>query len=193
MQKMITIPNWKAHMVNYKYIEIILKTNKFIVCLFLLLNSTQIFSKTNIINNICPKNKEVYFSCLTKERKFINICKNNDQGIQYLFGKPKKIELIHPLQANSANSDFSYANYFRPDVDYIELRFERNSAMYILHDYQSDESNDKRKSIGITVTNSLGKEVEFKCSKIFTNRLNQLKKIVPCDSESALGSKNCKQ
>jgi hypothetical protein len=178
-------------MVNYKCIEKIKIIKKSIIYL-LLLSSTQIYSKTDNIKNICPENNEVYFSCLTKKQRFINVCKSNNQGIQYFFGKPKKIEFIYPLQNTPANSDFFYAHYFRANVDYIELRFRNNNTMYILHDYQSYELNDERKSAGITTTSNLGKKTEFKCSKVFSNKLNLLEKIVPCDSESALGSRNCK-
>lgn len=137
--------------------------------------------------SLCAKDETTYFSCPTGNGRSINLCGKPAQTLQYRFGKPGRVELAFPAQAEHGFDAFRYAHYMRSQVDRFELRFDNAGTEYVLFDYM--ESG--RRDAGVGVTQG-GKEISVSCRRPVRSRLGELEGKLKCDAESALTGGACR-
>jgi hypothetical protein len=140
--------------------------------------------------SLCQAPEVTHFTCQTSAKKTISLCSAGDKSLQYRFGKPQAVELQFPKEISEGAQKFKYAHYFRPQTDYWELRFTNNDVSYTLFERWADG----KKSAGVEVklaTDKDGTEKQITCVGRFVSKLEVLKTIVPCDTDSALNLGGC--
>ncbi|MFD1261426.1 hypothetical protein [Entomomonas asaccharolytica] len=149
-----------------------------------------IISNAYATDSICDTDEDVLFSCTMQNGKQLSICgvkKENQLLINYKYGKPKKIELIFPQNAQDNNDLFKYNHYFRYQTDYFRIVFVNNGYEYeIYRNYDGENSNEV--TAGVNVSNLLSaKTYNNQCKTLQTDRINQLSDLLDCDNDNALG------
>jgi hypothetical protein len=132
---------------------------------------------------LCDQPQENYFSCRTRDDKLIELC--GGKTVEYRFGKPAKIELVYPKSPDDA--PLRFAHYSRPVTDRIEISFSTGGVHYSVFDY----SEGRKHTAGVRATKAGGKEVTIACKGPIVSRLGALRKVLPCDTDSALNLGGC--
>jgi len=133
-------------------------------------------------SSLCEQPEESYFSCCARNGKLIELC--GGKTVEYRFGKPGKIELLYPKAPGDAPMRF--AHYARPLTDRVEISFSTGGADYRVFDY----SEGKKHTAGVRSTVG-NKEVTIACKGPIVSRLAALRKVLPCDTDSALNLGSC--
>lgn len=134
--------------------------------------------------------EQVIFSCKVKRgAKMVSVCASkllSDKAgyVQYRFGVPGKVELEFPADRKGSQKLFSYAHYFRFQVDRSQLSFENGGYAYAIYDDYEGDSGPPTTSVGLTVTAPGGKEQNLPCAAPVTNHLGKLESVVACDGET---------
>jgi hypothetical protein len=139
--------------------------------------------------SLCTKSEHVAFSCELKNKKSVSLCVERESKlVRYRFGKKAKTEL-EIVDLPSEKSHFSYAHYFRAQVDRTTIRFVNADTTYVLFSFFDGEEKPKTQE-GIEVIQGESRRTLSCASKRkmdFT-----LIEHVPCDSQNELGQ-SCDQ
>lgn len=136
----------------------------------------------------CSTPEITFFNCKTSSDRFISVCGNSLNGLQYRFGKPGMIELAFPQNFAGGAASFLYAHYSRSQVERTELSFISHGFSYSVFDYIEGKSRRG----GVRTISPSGKEYQLRCSSPFDSKLEHLKGVVPCDTDNALNSDSCR-
>ena len=144
---------------------------------------------------LCAAGETVFLACQVAGKdgagntaRWINLCGNPPQSLQYRFGRAGKIELQYPPDAAHGVQKFWFAHYMRLQTDRVEIRFRQRGTEYILFDYL-EEGNQRQ--TGVRITTPGGSEHELSCADHVTTRLRDLKPVLRCDADSALNLGGC--
>ncbi|WP_199030240.1 hypothetical protein [Ralstonia sp. ASV6] len=166
------------------------KTNIFLAIITIIAIST---TSAHASNSLCKDEDEVYFSCSTKSKKLISLCKSTSQPdsteiISYKFGTKRRVELEFSTTQEQLKDRFSRNHYFRYLTEYLRVNFTNNNYQYSLFkDY--DQSIDKAPRFGVIVSNLSDPSVEHEisCASVTVDKLQEFAKPLPCNPDSALG------
>lgn len=136
---------------------------------------------------LCAKDEVTYFSCPSSNGRSINLCGKPAPTLQYRFGRPGRVELAYPAQAQDSVNAFWYAHYARAQTDRIEIRFDNAGVEYVLFDY----TEDGRRQAGVRVTRE-SKETNLTCRGPIRSRLVELQDKLKCDADNALAAGTCR-
>ena len=136
---------------------------------------------------LCSNSESTFFSCQTKNQKWISLCGKLPENLQYRFGISKLVDFKHPENAATGIGDFTFAHFWRFQTDRLEIGFSNNGADYALFDY----TEEGKRRAGVRITNGDGKEREIVCTGPITSRLGDLEKVLKCDPDNALNGGNC--
>lgn len=135
------------------------------------------------------------FQCEVKGGKNIALCGNYNKtelvGVQYVFGRSSKKELIFP--GGGANlGGFKSNHYFRYQVDYKAVKFSVGSYSYELYsNYNGEDKESQGKTAGINVAKQgSAKSTEIQCTQVYVDDLKNVVGKLKCDDEDALGCSN---
>lgn len=159
---------------------------RFIALLFLPLAGQGCADGTSALG-LCAKGETVYFACPINSKKQISLCGSLPQNLQYRFGKPERVELRFPQNAQEGPQALRLAHYSRYQTDRVEVSFQNGGVDYALFDYLEDA----QRRAGVRVTTPDGKERELLCNGSITGRLGALKPSLACDSDNALNGGVC--
>lgn len=134
---------------------------------------------------LCNAGEKIYFNCHTHSHKTISLCGALPASLQYRFGKPEKIELSYPANAQEGKMRFLFSHYSRAQTDYTTITFKNADADYTLAEYLTDDAPKGKAQLEVTVA---GKETDIICTGQYVSKLGDLKPFLPCDPDSALGS-----
>ena len=157
--------------------------NRFYLLFFLCASSAS--TESTASNGLCSKTETPFFVCQTSNGRLISLCEVQPNFVQYRYGTNKRIELNYPK--SKKEGDLLYAQYSRYQSDKYEVSFDKNGVTYSVFDY----TEGKNKISGVRVTLEDGTEREIICKKVIASRMNELKKILPCDSDNALNGGIC--
>jgi hypothetical protein len=142
---------------------------------------------TGAARGLCAEKDTVYFSCKTGKQRWIALCGNVPETLQYRFGREGNVEFKFPQDASEGRKSFLFADYARYQTNRTEVRFSNGGIDYVIFSYMEDGDSQA----GVRVTTLDGKEHEFDCAGRVVDRLDELKAVLPCDSDSALTGGNC--
>ena len=136
---------------------------------------------------LCDPTETRYFNCLSSHGRWISLCGNVPDTLQYRFGRSDKVELRYPENPAEGKGRFLFAHYFRFQTDRVEVGFRNQGVDYAIFDYHEEGHH----YTGVHVTTADGKESAIACAKQITSRLLELKPILPCDEDNALNVGQC--
>lgn len=136
---------------------------------------------------LCAEKETVYFSCKTKKQRWIALCGAVPETLQYRFGREGNVEFKFPQNISEGANSFLFADYMRYQTNRTEVRFRNGDIDYVIFSYMEDGGHQA----GVRVTTLDGKEHELDCAGKVAERLNELKAVLSCDSDSALTGGNC--
>jgi hypothetical protein len=138
-------------------------------------------------DGLCQDNEQALFSCTLSQGKYMSLCLNQQNGIQYRFGRKDLLELVYPDTASADNRAFSHGLYNRYRTTYIRVNFINKDYRYtVYYDYRGDEGKDSEEQIdaGVLIHHSqTGIELDRQCKTIETNRLAQIADYTPCSKD----------
>jgi hypothetical protein len=138
-------------------------------------------------HGLCVVPETNYFSCQTKNNRWVGLCGALPGKLQYRFGTQGRMELRFPANAADGVNTLRYAHYLRFQTDRIEVTFRNQGISYAVFDY----TEDRVRRAGVRVTTVDGKEHEIICTSGMVSRLAELEKVLQCDTENALNGGNC--
>ena len=147
--------------------------------------------------SLCSATEQVVFACRVKpSNKLVSLCARDLGGkaasLQYRFGRPGQLELVHPKPAAGSLAQFRYSHYGRYRVDRTEVRFENQGVGYAVYfNYEGDEGNDRYLG-GVTVTRTVNgndTEVDLPCTGTVRSNLPALQAHLAC-APNAVGGCN---
>ncbi len=136
---------------------------------------------------LCDAADQAYFACKTASGRLINLCGQYPQRLQYLYGRPGRLELAYPEAAAGGPEKLSYAHYVRPDTDYTEIGFARGEIAYAVFDYREGSG----RTAGVAVTLADGSERRFECATPIESQLQIWSGVLRCDPDNALTGGQC--
>ena len=136
-------------------------------------------------SGLCDARQLVYFSCATSSHKSINVCHEPRQAVEYRFGRGSKVELRYPR--DSSSPPLRFAQYSRFQTAQTEVTFSTGGASYAVF----DRTENGRRSAGVEVTLASGKALTIACKAAIKSRLDELKSVLPCDTDNALNLDAC--
>nr|WP_298117318.1 hypothetical protein [uncultured Pseudomonas sp.] len=87
---------------------------------------------------LCTSNEDIYFSCPFKNGKIISVCASGNTSpntgyVQYRYGKPDKLELIHPKKKIPPENIIYYVDATEGSAIRDILKFKIGEFTYIIH------------------------------------------------------------
>lgn len=137
--------------------------------------------------SLCGAAQTTYFSCQTARQRTISLCGALPSALQYRYGRPGKIELVHPRDMAHGARQFAFAHYSRYQTDRVEISFRHGDADYTLFDY----AENGRRSAGVQVATAAGKTAEIRCAGRIHGTLATMAGSLRCDADSALNGGQC--
>lgn len=126
-----------------------------------------VVAQANSPSSLCQANERVLFTCPIG-KKLLSVCASSDLDdtkgmMQYRFGLPDKLELVHPEVAAHPKRHFKFQRtYSRVESAEIqELEFQRGAVTYAVF----TESIKGKEAAGINVT-AAGKTTTLKCKAL---------------------------
>jgi hypothetical protein len=138
-------------------------------------------------HGLCIAGETSFFTCHTKNKRWISLCGAQPAILQYRFGTQARTEFRYPEKTADSISRFRYAHYSRFQTERVEISFSSQGVAYAVFDYTEDRVH----RAGVRVTTSDGQERELVCSGRTISRLTELKGTVRCDTDNALNGGNC--
>lgn len=160
---------------------------RMILTAILIVVSLSAHADIGIPKGLCAEKETIYFLCKTTKQRWIALCGAIPETLQYRFGREGNVEFKYPQNSSEGGKSFLFADYARYQTNRTEVRFNNGGVDYVIFSYIED--NDHR--AGVRVLTSDGKEHEVDCMGRVAERLDELKAILPCDSDSALTGGNC--
>jgi hypothetical protein len=138
--------------------------------------------------SLCNSNEDVVFSCTLKNKKSVSICRAKRASgdlLTYRFGKPKAVEMEYS-DVTGPTSTFRYESYFRYQVNYFDLSFERDGHTYLVYRKWDEENPVAQFGLDVSFPSNR-KPLRMVCAAEINDENFGKTTDVACDMDSMFG------
>ena len=125
-------------------------------------------------NNICKKQKPVFFRCPSGEDLYI-LCESVSGGFLFLKGHDQTSSEVF---FSGQPEKYFYSNYHRFKVIQNTVSFSSESKKYELFDYSDEESQPPLVEYGLTIAHGEGEPESIYCDDGAVSNISQLEDVI---------------